>query len=133
MAVIKYQINGKADTKPIKDTETAAQGMFKKIQNIDNMLKGFIGVKVFSEVTKAINNSLKEYDKFKSSLNEETNFTKQFDKLKTTMAGTIGTMRDELFKTIGDIAGTDGLARWKKRYLKSERRSSEPSKWLRPL
>jgi hypothetical protein len=109
MAVIKYQINGKADTKPIKDTEKAAQGMFQKIQSIDNTLKAFVGVKIFQEVGKAVKTSLAEYDKFKASLKEETNLSKQFDNIKTAMAGTLGTVRDELFKTIGDITGADGF------------------------
>jgi phage-related protein len=109
MAVIKYQINGKADTKPIKDTEKAVQGMFNKIQTIDNTLKAFVGVKVFSEVNKAIKGALAEYDKFQASLNGENNFTKQFDRINTAMAGTIGTVRDELFKVVGDITGKDGF------------------------
>jgi phage shock protein A len=109
MAVIKYQINGKADTKPIKNTEAAAQGMFKKIEAIDNKLKAFAGVKVFQEVGKAVKNALTEYDKFQASLNGESNLTKQFDRVKTAMAGTLGTVRDELSNVIGDITGTDGF------------------------
>jgi hypothetical protein len=103
MAVIKYDIKGTVNTKPIQETQVAAEGMFKKIQNIDNMLKGFVGVKVFSEVTKAINNSLKEYDKFKNSLNEESSFTKQFKDLQTTLAGTVGNIRDSLFTSFSNI------------------------------
>jgi ribosome maturation protein Sdo1 len=107
MAVIKYEINGKANTKPMKDTETAAQGMFKKISQIDNMLKGFVGVKVFAEVSKSINNSLKEYDKFKNSLNEETNLSKQMNSIKTSLAATLGTVRDELYNTFSNLANGD--------------------------
>jgi hypothetical protein len=103
MAVIKYQINGKADTKPIKNTEAAAEGMFKKISAIDNKLKAFVGVKVFSEVSKAINNSLKEYDAFQNSLNEETNFTKELKNLNTVIAGTLGTVRDEVLDSFSGI------------------------------
>jgi hypothetical protein len=109
MAVIKYQINGKADTKPIKNTEAAAEGMFKKISAIDNKLKAFVGVKVFSEVGKAVKNALTEYDKFQASLKGENSFTKQFDGINTAMSATLGTMRGELFKTIGDITGKDGF------------------------
>jgi hypothetical protein len=109
MAVIKYQINGKADTKPLKDTEAAAQGMFKKISDIDNKLKAFVGVKVFAEVSKAVKGALAEYDKFQASLKGENNFSKQFDNIKTAMAGTLGTVRDELFAIVGDITGEDGF------------------------
>jgi hypothetical protein len=109
MAVIKYQINGKADTKPIKATEAAAQGMFKKINDIDNKLKAFVGIKVFNEVGKAVKNALAEYDKFQESINGENNLTKQFDKIKTTLSGTLGTIRDKLFDIISDITGKDGF------------------------
>jgi phage shock protein A len=109
MAVIKYQINGKANTKPIKDTEKAAQGMFQKIQSIDNTLKAFVGVKVFSEVGKAVKGALTEYDNFQKSINGESNFSKQFDRIKTAMAGTMGTVRDELASAIGNITGNDGF------------------------
>jgi hypothetical protein len=79
MAVIEYKIDGKADTKPIKDTEKAAQGMFQKISAIDNKLKAFVGVKVFQELNKAVKGALTEYDNFQKSINGETNLTKQFD------------------------------------------------------
>jgi hypothetical protein len=109
VAVIKYQINGKADTKPIKNTEAAAQGMFKKIEAIDNKLKAFVGVKVFQEVSKAVKGALTEYDTFQKSLNGESNVTKQFDSIKTSLAGTLGTVRDELFNILGDITGQNGF------------------------
>jgi hypothetical protein len=106
MAVIKYDIKGTANTKPIKDTETASEGLFKKISSIDTKLKGFVGIKVFSELNKAINNSLKEYDNFKNSLNEETNFTKQFKSLQTTLSGTIGTIRDTFSTSFSSLFDT---------------------------
>lgn len=109
MAVIKVDVNGKADTKHIKDTEKAVQGMFKKIEAIDNKLKAFAGVKVFQAVGNAVKGALDEYDKFQASLNGESNFTKQFDRVKTAMAGTLGTMRDSLIGVVGDIAGKDGF------------------------
>jgi hypothetical protein len=109
MAVIKYQINGNADTKPIKNTEAAAQGMFQKISAIDNKLKAFVGVKVFQELNKAVKGALTEYDTFQKSINGEANFAKQFDDIKTSMAGTLGTVRDELFNILGDITGQDGF------------------------
>jgi hypothetical protein len=108
MAVIKYEINGKSNTKPIKDTEAAAQGMFKKIEGIDNKLKSFVGFKIFAEVSKTIKNAAAEYDKFQASVNKETNAVKQFDRIKTAFAGTIGTLRDELFNSINNIVG-DGF------------------------
>jgi hypothetical protein len=81
--------------------------MFKKISDIDNKLKAFVGVKVFQEAGKAINNSLKEYDKFKNSLNSlnETNISKQFESIKTSFAGTLGTVRDELINSLNNIFG----------------------------
>jgi phage-related protein len=104
MAVIKYEINGKANTKPIKETETSVQGLFKKVEDVDNKLKAFVGVKIFSEVGKAINNSLKEYDKFQASIGG-TNITKQFDSLKTALSGTLGTIRDEAAGVLDNIFG----------------------------
>jgi hypothetical protein len=113
VAVIKYQINGKADTKPIAQTQAAAEGFFKKIEAIDNKLKGFVGVKVFSEVSKAINNSLREYDAFKKSLGEESAFARQINSLRTTMAGTLGTVRDAFTESVGEalsaITGGDAM------------------------
>jgi phage-related protein len=83
--------------------------MFKKIEAIDNKLKAFAGVKVFQAVGNAVKGALDEYDKFQASLNGESNFTKQFDRVKTAMAGTLGTMRDSLIGVVGDIAGKDGF------------------------
>jgi hypothetical protein len=107
MAVIKYEINGKANTKPVKDTEAAMQGMFKKVEDIDNKLKAFVGVKVFQEVGKAVKDSLAEYDKFKASINDssETNISKQFKSLQTTLSGTLGTIRDEMTGIFDNIFG----------------------------
>jgi phage-related protein len=103
MAVIKYQINGKADTKPITQTATAATGLFKKVEAIDNKLKAFVGVKVFASVTKAINNSIKEYDAFKKSIGDESAFTKQINSLKTSLSGSLGVIRDSLTSNIGEL------------------------------
>jgi hypothetical protein len=105
MATIKYDINGKANLKPIDQTITKAEGLAKKIAMIDTTLKGFIGIKVFAEVGKTINNSLKEYDKFKAALNEETNLTKQFKSLQTSLSGTLGTVRDQLSNSFSNIFG----------------------------
>jgi hypothetical protein len=107
MAVMKYEINGKADTKPIKDTEKAVQGLFTKVSAIDNKLKGFVGVAVFQEVGKAVSNALQEYDKFQSSLNslDNLNISKQFDSIKTTFSGTLGAVRDNLIETLNTAFG----------------------------
>jgi hypothetical protein len=109
MAVITYKINGQANTKPFKDTEQASEGMFKKIEAIDNKLKAFVGVKVFQEVNKVIKESLQEYDKFKKSLEGELNISKQFDSLKKSFSATIGTIRDELFNTLNNVFGDNSM------------------------
>jgi F0F1-type ATP synthase assembly protein I len=107
LGILNYKIEGKADTKPIKKTEDAAQGMFKKISDIDKKLNDFIGVKVFQEIGKAVSGALSEYDKFKKSLNDtgELKIAQQFKSIQTSIAGTLGFIRDELFKSLDNVFG----------------------------
>jgi hypothetical protein len=109
MSVINYKINGTANVQPLKDTEKATEGMFKKIENIDNKLKAFVGIRVFQEVNKIIKESLNEYDKFKASLKEELNISKQMDSFKKTFSATIGTIRDEIFSSLNNVFSNDSL------------------------
>jgi hypothetical protein len=97
MATIKYEINGKANTKPFTDTSKSAQGLFESIKKIDNKMNAFVGIKVFQTLNKTIKSSIDRYDDFKKKIGEELPVNKQMERLKNSIAATLGTVRDSVF------------------------------------